>query len=335
MTYTVQQNRIGTVSNNQNTMKKHLIIPLGIILLMIFNAVAFAVEIEPGGFDYNNNRHGFYIVLPAGWDDYTVTEETLGDETYFDFFLPTTDTSGDYPDGKALLFTITATEGDPIEMAEFLGENSVYEFYFSHLNGFPPADLEDRVLEFDQIKSTFSAFEPTGSTEPLGAFSDTGGHMYDDAINYVKMEGIVEGYPDGTYKPDSPINRAEFTKILLEANTTGVIDETYSCFPDVPMDQWYTKYVCLAKMMGIISGYPDGDFKPDNNINLVEALKIIFETRASVEDKTINPVEGEWYQVYIDMAYDEFLLDTIDADPAHLLTRGEMAELIYLMAAEG
>jgi hypothetical protein len=318
--------------------------------------------------------------VPAGWDDYTVTEEELGDETYFDFFLPTTDTSGDYPDGTVLLFTITATSGDPITMAEFLGENSVYEFYFSHLNGFPPTDLEDRVLEFDQIKSTFMAFEPMGPLDPLGSFSDTGGHPYDMAIDYMKTQGMIEGYPDGTYKPDAPINRAEFTKILLEAYTEGVIDETYTCyqtydvgieacagdgecglpvwedfaectfgaaandipqsdwdslieydtcFPDVPMGEWFAKYVCLAKMLGIIGGYPDGTFKPADNVNLAEALKIIFETRASIDGVTITPVAGEWYQVYMDMAYDAMILDTIDADPGHLLTRGEMAELIF------
>jgi len=367
-------------------MKKYFI-PFGVILIMAFNSIALAVdEIPPGGFDYNNNKQGFSIVLPAGWDDYTVTEETLADETYFDFFLPTTDTSDDYPGGTVLLFTITATTGDDIEMAEYLGANDIYDFYFSHLNGFPPDDLTEQVKDFDQIKSTFTAYNKYTVPE-LGAFYDTMHSEYDDAIWYVKDEGIVEGYADGTYKPDSPINRAEFTKILMEYNYGIMVDETNqchqtynaglnacagdgecglpvweefaeciyldvasnitddewdalleydTCFPDVPKTQWFAKYVCLAKAEEIIGGYPDGNFKPANNINLAEALKILFETRAVVESTTITATaEGEWYQVYMNMANNEQLLGTINADPAHLLTRGEMAELIYLMAAVG
>ena len=309
-------------------MKKHLIITLGIFLFFISGTAAFAADIEPGGFDYNNNRHGFYLVMPAGWDDYTVTEETEGNDTYFSFLLPTSDTSGDYPDGTVNLFTITATTNDEPGMAEYLDENSVYKFYFSHLNGIPPTDLEDRVLEFDQITSTFEAFEPTGSTDPLGAFSDTAGHKYDDAINYVKTEGIVEGYADGTYKPDNSINRAEFTKILMEAGYDASVITGSGCFPDVKTE-WFAKYVCAAKTLGIIGGYPDGDFKPENNINLAETLKIIYEAAADLDNVTIVPVEGAWYQVYFDLANTINLLDTINDDPAHFLTRGEMAELIY------
>jgi hypothetical protein len=50
------------------------------------------------------------------------------------------------------------------------------------------------------------------------SFSDTGGHIYEEGINYTQENGIVQGYNDGTFKPDNTINRAEFTKIIVEAN---------------------------------------------------------------------------------------------------------------------
>ena len=100
---------------------------LGLVFTVLFSSLASAV-IAPGGFDYINEAQGFYIVMPAGWDDYSVKEEDLGIDIYFDFSLPTTDTSGNYPDGTVRLFTITATSGDPVEMAEYLGENIKYKF---------------------------------------------------------------------------------------------------------------------------------------------------------------------------------------------------------------
>ena len=98
------------------------------------------------------------------------------------------------------------------------------------------------------------------------SFSDTSeSHANNDAIEYVKNNGIASGYPDGTYKPDSTINRAEFTKIIvgaryraetidtcIVANTNS--DWTYTYFPDVPKDAWYAKYVCYAEDQDIISG---------------------------------------------------------------------------------
>ena len=158
--------------------------------------------------------------------------------------------------------------------------------------------------------------------------SDISGHKYEVAINFVKTEGAIEGYADGTYKPDSPVNRAEFTKILM----AGLYDDASivgsNCFSDVG-GGWFARYVCAAKSLGIIGGYPDGEFKPANNINLAESFKIIMEISASLNDEIITPVEGEWYQVYFDLANMKNLLSTINNEPGHFLTRGEMAELMY------
>ena len=106
------------------------------------------------------------------------------------------------------------------------------------------------------------------------AFSDVSSdHLNYDAINYVQQNGIVNGYPDGTYKPDEFINRAEFTKIVIEASFPGQALGS-NCFPDVTAE-WFSKYVCFAKGQGIISEYPDGTFKPGNNVAFSEDSKII------------------------------------------------------------
>ena len=159
------------------------------------------------------------------------------------------------------------------------------------------------------------------------AFSDTWGHPNQTAIEYVQSEGIVEGYPDGTYKPDQTINRAEFTKIIVGATSGPQYAHTTSCFSDIPSDQWFTPYVCFAKEHGIIEGYPDGLFRPANTINLAEAAKIV------VESFEIPPVETSsqqpWFLQYL------LALQSVRAMPGNVtgpdmaLTRGQMAEIIY------
>jgi len=165
------------------------------------------------------------------------------------------------------------------------------------------------------------------ATVALAAFPDVPGHPYEDAINYVESNGIVEGYPDGTYKPDDLINRAEFTKIIVGAvhgpNQTGD-----NCFPDVT-DQWFASFVCTAQSMGIIEGYPDGNFKPENNVNYAEALKIVLNTYAA----PVGPDYDEWYSKYVDFAAGNGLSYAAGKNPSDMVTRGEMAELIHWIDA--
>lgn len=161
-----------------------------------------------------------------------------------------------------------------------------------------------------------------------GGFSDIGSSPYKEAILYVQAQGIVEGYSDGTYRPDNKINRAEFTKILVGSAFPEEISaySPSSCFSDVPANTWFAKYVCLAKDKGVIGGYPDGTFGPDRNINVAESLKITLE---AVYGANIPSAEGAWYQKYVDYAVSNgFMLDAW-GDPGKEITRGEMAEFIY------
>lgn len=153
------------------------------------------------------------------------------------------------------------------------------------------------------------------------AFPDIEGYIYEGAIEFVKEKGIVQGYPDGTYGPDKLINRAEFTKIIIEAKFPGIAAGT-DCFPDV-QDEWFAKYVCHAKFHEVIEGYPDGTFGPEKNINYVEALKIVLETFEYI----IEDADGSWYTKYLVTA-EEWGIAIPDTDPGDDLTRGKMAEII-------
>ena len=169
--------------------------------------------------------------------------------------------------------------------------------------------------------------------QAAAAFSDVSAdHPNADAINYVQSAGIVSGYADGTYRPNQTINRAEFTKIIVGA--TRDASNIDSCnwesmgqnLSDIPSNAWFTKYVCVARMDGIIAGYPDGTFGPSKPINFVEAAKILalqFNVQGAALDDSV------WYRPYVMGLEKKRAIPTSIAFFDQKLTRGEMAEMIF------
>ena len=159
----------------------------------------------------------------------------------------------------------------------------------------------------------------------LEAFVDVQQHRYAAAIDYLREKGIVQGYDDGTYKPDNTINRAEFMKIVMgEKYSDELSSDLADCFDDVGKD-WYAAYVCLAKNKGVISGYPDGEFRPAQNISFVEAAKIL----ANVYGLDLGEDGSNWYEKYVEALQENgYIPDSVNA-LSKPITRAEMAELIW------
>jgi hypothetical protein len=173
-----------------------------------------------------------------------------------------------------------------------------------------------------------------------------------DAINYVQSEGIVDGYPDGTYKPERVINRAEFIKIIVETMFSIVFDdkktqvqalsrELQDCtkgpvsFSDVATGTWYAGYICIGKGGDMIKGYPDYTFKPANAITFAETASVLAQSVQVLEflGNTKKPLSlapsTPWYKAPVTYLADRNAIpDSITRfhDP---ITRGEMAEIIY------
>lgn len=149
-----------------------------------------------------------------------------------------------------------------------------------------------------------------------------------NAINYLKNEGIVEGYLDGSFKPTSRINRAEFLKIVMEAAVkeeliTGDI-EGKNCFSDVK-DQWFAPYVCKANDLGIVNGYPDGKFYPEKEINFVEASKIIVNALGLEMDSSYNE---NWYEPYVVSLEKKRAIPYTVVNFSYLISRADMACMV-------
>lgn len=157
-------------------------------------------------------------------------------------------------------------------------------------------------------------------------FPDISGHHFREQIEVLEARGVVQGYPDGAFRPNAGINRAEFLKILWKVVEGGIPPPRgTACFPDVTEEEWYWSYACAAKARGIVRGYPDGSFGGERSINTVEALKMVIEAWGIPYGKANG---RPWYAPYQETARGFLVMDLLPTDPAHLLTRGEMAAIV-------
>jgi hypothetical protein len=126
---------------------------------------------------------------------------------------------------------------------------------------------------------------------------------YDFVIN-LKNRGVLAGYPDSTFRPNNPINRAELTKIAVEAFLPAENSANQSSkFPDVAAGSWFEEFVVTAENSKIVAGYPDGSFRPGNSVNRAEALKILIGAAGfatdSVESEFSDIAPTDWFAPFV------------------------------------
>ena len=147
---------------------------------------------------------------------------------------------------------------------------------------------------------------------------------YQESVTLLKHKNVIGGYPDGTFQPKAVINRAEFLKIVFAARG-GSEPVGGECFNDVPPDAWFAAYVCSAKRRGIVGGYPDGTFKPEQQVNTAEAIKMLLLAYGH----TIQETPGaQWYAPYVSLLDRADILPDSSYLPWEPLTRERAPDLI-------
>jgi hypothetical protein len=157
------------------------------------------------------------------------------------------------------------------------------------------------------------------------------------AIRRLKEKGIIQGYPDGSFRPDNVVSRVEALKFIFEGIEEENLEDGDLTFSDTENGQWYGKYLNTAYNLGIVEGYPDGSFRPTNTVNRVEFLKMLLEAMDEdlqdgiLEDVYEDVPANEWFAPYVLFAKENELIDVTDNQfrPSEGMTRGEVAELIY------
>lgn len=116
-------------------------------------------------------------------------------------------------------------------------------------------------------------------------FNDLGGsHWAYEAVEYLHNQGIVAGYPDGSFKADNKVSRAEFSSMVVSAlKLREKTAETAKEYKDVPNGYWAFNDIRLASFFDLIAGTPDGYFLPQNDVSRVEVISIVMNS-LSTED---------------------------------------------------
>lgn len=183
---------------------------------------------------------------------------------------------------------------------------------------------------------------PSGIAASL---SDISGNPHESAIDSLYKRGMISGYPDGSFRPEQTVNRAELLKILAAREGVRPEADTYrDCFPDVTTE-WFAPYVCYAKEQSWVNGYPDGTFRPGNTVNTAEAIKIVMiaigfhPNKSSVASSIVGVEPGAWYTPYVEAAFAHRILENKGAafDAGKDMSRADVATMVYrsLLQEEG
>jgi hypothetical protein len=160
------------------------------------------------------------------------------------------------------------------------------------------------------------------------SFSDTVDHKRETAVKQLAGLGLLNGYEDGTFRPDNPITRAEFAKVMVYAlglkDAAEMLAGVPVPFTDVEANHWATGYISIATSQEIVKGYPDGTFGPQNNVTYAEVLTMILRALG------YGPIldKGPWPTAYITKAADLKINRGISFLSNAPATRGDVAGLV-------
>lgn len=223
----------------------------------------------------------------------------------------------------------------------------------NEINGEKTAPFSKKVYVIDPSQEAPLAIKEssTATTPPAAGYEDeviVNSEIYSNPFpdtNLKTLEGIAAselyrravlgGYPDGQFKGYREVNRAEAAKFLLLARLGTVADiKNSDKFPDVKNGEWYVPFVVTAANKGIIQGYPDGYFRPQNTVNTAEFLKMLTLTFGLSENLGYSYTDvksNDWFSKYAGIAekYNLFPDRSTFLNPGKNLTRKEVAIAIY------
>ena len=128
----------------------------------------------------------------------------------------------------------------------------------------PTASTNDKLAASaplaDVLKGNSNTAPATPATDKVAQASDVGGNWAEPFIKALVAKDIIKGYPDGTFKPDQPVTRAEFAALLNKAFELKDVRAARK-FKDVPKKYWAAEVIQKAYRGGFLSGYPNGTFE--------------------------------------------------------------------------
>jgi S-layer homology domain len=156
----------------------------------------------------------------------------------------------------------------------------------------------NRIAASTPLSEAVKAAPTTPASGKIAQASDVAGNWAEPFIKVLVEKEIIKGYPDGTFRPDQPINRAEFAALLNRAFSLELGTNTRK-FKDVPKKYWATEVIQKAVSSGFMIGYPNGTFAPKQNITRIQSLVALVNGSKLEPNGTLdlNGVFGDASQV--------------------------------------
>ncbi|UQZ37590.1 amidase [Paenibacillus sp. PK3_47] len=171
---------------------------------------------------------------------------------------------------------------------------------------------------------------PTPKPE-VASFTDTLNHWAKASIDVLIAEGLLTGYSDGTFRPNSGLTRAEAIKVI--ATHLGLEGQD-SNFTDVASTHWANKFIGAAAGSGLMNGYSDGSFRPNEKISRSELAALItraFKLTGNGNTSFTDVNRNAWYYDSIDaLASNNIITGYEDSTfkPEKDITRAEFATIV-------
>jgi len=153
-------------------------------------------------------------------------------------------------------------------------------------------------------------------------------YSQEGAITLARTLNIMVGDEQGNLNLDQSVSRAEFTKMAVAMSqyrnmvaTTG----TTSVFRDCTFKHWAAPYVRVAVTNGMVNGYPDGTFRPENTVSLEEAITVMLKLLGY----TNADFGTSWPYGQMGIAKNEHILDNVDKNIGDALTRADVLKIVY------
>ncbi|MEE1130029.1 MAG: S-layer homology domain-containing protein, partial [Caryophanon sp.] len=192
------------------------------------------------------------------------------------------------------------------------------------------------------LKATVAAAVVTSavplSTIPVFAanFSDVDeSNTHYTAITELAKRGIIQGFEDKTFRTDTAVTRGQAAKILTNILGLNIHDSNSKTFTDVPESNYYYPYISALANAGIINGFEDGSFKPNDTITRGQMAKMIalgFDLQLSNEASPFEDVPTTHeYAPYIQALYTHSITTGKTAttyDMKNVVTRGQLASFV-------
>ena len=170
------------------------------------------------------------------------------------------------------------------------------------------------------------------------SFDDTVNHWAEAEICELSSIGLLEGYSERNFAPNENMTRAEFVKIMVESQSYNVYAVQSAAFTDTDPSDWFYAVVSFAHSKGLVSGYNDNSFKPNNDISRAEAIELLVNASGYSDADTTDlnhsfyDVDGDdWFAVALAIGLENDIVQGYGDDsfrPNNPITRAEACVML-------